>query len=162
MKSERMEKFLKHVSDTPSPTGESIKWRRENRDWLRRSVEIALKVLDALEEQKISQKQLAKTLGVSAQYVSKIVKGQGNLSLETISKLERALGIELIQIPANQTSVQTQISDGKVENVPLQSTTHFLIHYSFQPLNKPEVVDFKNSKSQVKRNKYYTVNSIPA
>lgn len=162
MKSTRMKKFLEHVSDTPSPVGEKIRWRRENREWLRRSVEIALKVLNALKEKGISQNELASSLGVSAQYVNKIVKGQENLTLETISKLERALGIELIQIPVIQTSAQTQITESKVANVLLLSTSHFLVAYSFQHLNKPEIVDFKNSKTRAKRNQYYTVNSIPA
>ena len=35
-------------------------------------------------------------IGVSPQYVNKIVKGKENLTLDTISKLEQALGIKLI------------------------------------------------------------------
>ena len=38
-------------------------------------------------------------MGVSAQYINKIVKGSENLSLETISKIERALNIRLIEVP---------------------------------------------------------------
>jgi transcriptional regulator with XRE-family HTH domain len=47
-------------------------------------------------------------LGVSPQYVSKILKGSENMTLETIAKLEDALGVNLIFTPSeaypNQTS----------------------------------------------------------
>lgn len=39
--------------------------------------------------------QLTQMLGCSQQYVSKVLKGQQNLSLETISKIESILKIEL-------------------------------------------------------------------
>jgi transcriptional regulator with XRE-family HTH domain len=35
-------------------------------------------------------------MGCTQQYVSKILKGKENMSLETLSKLEDALGISLI------------------------------------------------------------------
>jgi transcriptional regulator with XRE-family HTH domain len=46
----------------------------------------------------MSQKELAERIGVSPQQVSKIVKGNENLTLETISKLEAALGVPLIEV----------------------------------------------------------------
>ncbi|MBO8474463.1 MAG: helix-turn-helix transcriptional regulator, partial [Bacteroidetes bacterium] len=42
---------------------------------------------------------LADKMGVKAQYISRIVKGTENLTLETISKLEKALGKDLMSIP---------------------------------------------------------------
>jgi len=35
-------------------------------------------------------------IGVSTEYLNKILKGQENLSLETIAKLSEALNVELI------------------------------------------------------------------
>ena len=69
--------------------------RRKNRAWLRHSQKIAAKVLSALRngDKKMTQKELAKKIGVSPQQVNKIVKGRENLMLETITKLEQALGI---------------------------------------------------------------------
>jgi len=74
----------------------------ENSEWLSISALIALRVLNALHQGRgiKSQKELAEKLQVSPQYVSKIVKGRENLSLETIVKLEKALNIRLIEIPA--------------------------------------------------------------
>lgn len=40
-----------------------------------------------MEEMNMSQKQLSELMGCSQQYVSKVLKGQENLSLETISKI---------------------------------------------------------------------------
>ncbi len=75
------------------------KWRQENEAWLDISFAIAIKILSALRDKNIKQKDLAKKLGLTPQYVNKIVKGQENLTLETISKFERALEINLIKVP---------------------------------------------------------------
>lgn len=42
------------------------------------------------------QKALAERINCTQQYISKILKGKENMSLDTLSKLERALGITLI------------------------------------------------------------------
>lgn len=74
-------------------------WREENQGWLKRSQYIALKILRTLRVNKMSQKELAELIKVSPQQINKIVKGRENLTLETISTLEKALGIVLIEIP---------------------------------------------------------------
>ena len=51
-----------------------------------------------MRESGISQSELAHKMGCSQQYVSKILKGQENLSLETISKIEDSLGLSLLII----------------------------------------------------------------
>jgi transcriptional regulator with XRE-family HTH domain len=70
--------------------------RQENRGWLKHSQKIAVKVLRTIREKGIKQKELALMLGVSPQQVNKIVKGKENLTIETIFKLENALGVSLI------------------------------------------------------------------
>jgi len=52
---------------------------------------------------------LADKMEVSAQYINKIVKGSENLSLETISKLENALGIQLIEVVGFSSSINYEI-----------------------------------------------------
>ena len=76
---------------------QKAEWRRKNRRWLRYSGYIALKVLNRLDEMDISQKELADRMGCSPQYVSKLVKGTENLTLETISKLEECLDLDLVE-----------------------------------------------------------------
>ncbi|PWN06848.1 helix-turn-helix transcriptional regulator [Rhodohalobacter mucosus] len=87
---------------------EKAKYRRENRDWLVKSKRIALRVLGVLKERGMQQKELAEKLGVSKQQVSKIVKGKENLTLETISKLEKALEISLLIIPSHKSESDQQ------------------------------------------------------
>ena len=90
--------FLKaHESTTPSRWKEEAEWRRNNRDWLRYSQFIAIRMLSRMEELHITQTVLAEKMDCSQQYISKVLKGKENLSLETISKIESALEIDLIK-----------------------------------------------------------------
>ncbi len=76
---------------------EKAQWRKENRRWLRYSGFIALKVMGRLEEMNMSQKELAIKMGCSPQYISKLLKGSENLTLDTISKLEECLDLDLVK-----------------------------------------------------------------
>jgi transcriptional regulator with XRE-family HTH domain len=82
--------------------------RSHNREWTQLSFRIALRILQELRRQKpvngMSQKKLADEMGVSPQYINKLVKGKENLSLETIAKIESVLGISLLEIPSGQAS----------------------------------------------------------
>ena len=51
-------------------------------------------MLDKMEEIGLNQRGLAERMGCSQQYVSKILKGRENLSIETICKIEDALQLE--------------------------------------------------------------------
>jgi len=91
------QKIEEIVSKSPkSSWKEKVEWRRANKDWLRKSSNIAFRILDALDEKGWKKNRLAEELGVSAQQVSKYVKGEENFKLETLCKLERVLGVELI------------------------------------------------------------------
>ena len=54
-------------------------------------------MLEKMDELGLTQKQLAEQMGCSQQYVSKVLKGQENLSLETMSKIEACLNISILQ-----------------------------------------------------------------
>lgn len=71
-------------------------WRLKNKHWLKHSRRVAIELNETLKERKMTQKQLAELLNVSPAQISKIMKGQENFTFETISKLEQALGINLI------------------------------------------------------------------
>lgn len=88
----------KHQSSTPSKWRENAEWRIANKSWLRYSQHIAMMMLDKMEKLKMSQKQLSELMGCSQQYVSKVLKGQENLSLETLSKIERCLKIQILSL----------------------------------------------------------------
>lgn len=89
------EKFNKLVSSTNTELLEEMGNRISNRNWLRKSNRIATKVLLALKEQKMSQKDLADKMNVSPQYINKLVKGGENFTIETMTKLEDILDIAI-------------------------------------------------------------------
>lgn len=84
---------------------EKAKWRQENEDWLDISFSIAIKVASTLSANKKanvypkSQVELAEAMDCSAQYVNKLLRGQENLQIETICKVQRILNIKLIEVP---------------------------------------------------------------
>ena len=83
-----------HQSPTPSRWRKDAQWRRDNEYWLKYARYITLQVLRAMEEQSITQVELAKRMGCTQQYVSNLLKGSSNMTLETIARLENALGID--------------------------------------------------------------------
>jgi len=90
--------FKNLVGDNKSNFIENAKISIKNNEWRKRSQDIALIVLDRLDELAMKQYQLAEKMCVTPQQISKIVKGYENLTLESISKIEKALGIILISI----------------------------------------------------------------
>ncbi len=98
-----MSELKKKIADLVSESSQSswiekVAWRKANKAWLGKSADIALRILDALEELNWNKAKLAYEMGVSPQQVSKYVKGEENFKLETLCKLEKVLGIELVTI----------------------------------------------------------------
>lgn len=95
---------LKSISTKDNTWREKAIWRQDNKKWLDYAAKIAINVLSTLRNNRnegkspSSQKELADILNVSPQQVNKIVKGSENLTLETITHLEKALGISLIDV----------------------------------------------------------------
>lgn len=90
--------FLKaHQSSTPSRWQEEAEWRRDNEYWLKYSRYITLRVLKSMEEQAVTQAELARRMECSQQYISNLLKGSTNMTLETIARLENALQIDIVQ-----------------------------------------------------------------
>lgn len=74
-----------------------VEFLRKNQDWLPYSTAIAIRVLHRMKALGVTQKQLAESLGCTQQYISVLLKGRENLTLETIAKLEKALHFDLIR-----------------------------------------------------------------
>lgn len=89
----------------PSKWTEIEEYKPENWPWLDKSMDIALKILDILDQKNMSQNDLATVAEVSRQQISKILKGQENLTLKTIAKLEQVLGTTLVIVPEEDSSI---------------------------------------------------------
>jgi len=83
-------------SATPSKWREAAEWRRKNEKWLKYARVITMKTMQAMDKQSVTQSLLAERMGCSQQYVSNLLKGSSNMTLETISRIETALNIDLI------------------------------------------------------------------
>ena len=96
MKTEDKELTILGKHEISTDWREKALWYRDNHKWLMYSRFIALKTLKRLDELNLSQKQLARMLDCSPQYISRLLKGTENLTLETISKIEECLDLDLI------------------------------------------------------------------
>lgn len=90
-------KLREHVSPTPSKWRKEAEARHENRGWLYYSQYIAMMMLDRMEALGLTQKSVAERMGCSQQYISRVLKGTENLSIETISKIEAVLDIPIFE-----------------------------------------------------------------
>ncbi|HET6528042.1 MAG TPA: helix-turn-helix transcriptional regulator [Balneolaceae bacterium] len=125
--------------DDSSQWLEKAKYRRKNRGWLRKSQEVAIRVLGTLKEKGMQQKELAETMDVSPQQVSKIVQGKENLTLQTIAKLEAVLGISLFEVPKYHSKVEVNkpftsgFEKGKGRRFAKQESFKKVAHGSWSP-----------------------------
>ena len=76
--------------ETESQTVKSGQDKRDSRA-------IAVLMSKRMSELGLSQRMLAEKMNCTQQYISKMLKGQKNMSLETICKIENTLGIEIIK-----------------------------------------------------------------
>tara|TARA_R110002096_G_scaffold176557_2_gene352879 strand:- start:1807 stop:2289 length:483 start_codon:yes stop_codon:yes gene_type:complete len=103
------EKLKSQAAKSPASNWkQKVAFRKENKAWLKKSTRVALRVLDALEEKGWSQSDLARELGVTRQQVSKLVKGQSDFKLSTVSQLEKVLNIQLQVILLDNEEVMTE------------------------------------------------------
>lgn len=83
---------LRDISNgTDNQVLQKIKERNANRKLIRTQGRIALAILLRLEELDMTQTDLANKLGVSRQYVSKLVKGKEKFNSDILVKLEEIL-----------------------------------------------------------------------
>jgi len=92
-----VEYLRKNQSQTSTKWRENAQWRRDNELWLRYSRAITIRVLRAMDEKGITQSTLAENMGCTQQYVSTLLKGNSNMTLDTIARLESALQIDILQ-----------------------------------------------------------------
>lgn len=99
-KKERLQK----LQTLAKPVNPNDAWRVraaaavENQIWESDAMRIGYHILNALDTQELTQRDLANRLEVSPQAINKIIKGRTNPTLGTIRKIEVALDIKLISI----------------------------------------------------------------
>lgn len=96
---EAIERLSRFQTSAPSVWTEEENSRRRAKaeGWLQYSRRIAIKMALAMKRQNLTRQDVANRMGCSPQYVSRLLKGEENLSLETICKLENTLNIPILQ-----------------------------------------------------------------
>ena len=98
MKSKAIQFLEANQSGERSAFVDDAKWRRDNASWLKRSRRVAYAIMDYMQAGGLSRNDVAEKLGVSPQYVGRILSGKMNFTLKTISLIEERLGLELFCI----------------------------------------------------------------
>jgi transcriptional regulator with XRE-family HTH domain len=78
---------------------------KEVKKFVRRQGEIATQIADILKKNGIKQKEFAKTMNMKESQLSRILSGEVNLTIKTITKIEVALGEDIINVPLFVTDV---------------------------------------------------------
>lgn len=65
-------------------------------EWMLHSQTIAMIMLNRMEQFGMTQKALAMKMNCSQRYISKVLKGRENMSLETLCKIEKALDVKIV------------------------------------------------------------------
>ena len=76
--------------------GSEIIQNKSEERWKNNSLAIATVMSSRMVELGLTQRTLAKKMNCTQQYVSKVLKGRENLSLETMCKIENALDIKIL------------------------------------------------------------------
>lgn len=94
-----MRNTSKMIKETISPVQNTgTQMSQEEKPCLNHSQMIANTMSARTKELGMTQKMLAEKMNCAQQYISKILKGGENLSLEAISKIENALDIHFLQM----------------------------------------------------------------
>ncbi|MBN2412804.1 helix-turn-helix transcriptional regulator [candidate division KSB1 bacterium] len=80
----------------------------ETKKLVQKQDEIAVLINSILQQKGLTQKEFAKKTGMKESQLSKILSGNANMTLKTISKIEAALGEDIISIPAVKSTLIPQ------------------------------------------------------
>lgn len=87
----------KMLSVTSIPETQEVRMQQVIKDWTQYSQCIAAIMSERMSELGLTQQMLAEKMSCTQQYISNILKGKKNMSLETICKIENALNVDIIK-----------------------------------------------------------------
>ncbi|MCC8114739.1 MAG: XRE family transcriptional regulator [Bacteroidales bacterium] len=94
MKEKTLQFLESHSDGKPSRFEERARWRRENQSWLEMSRKVALGLIGYMEDNHIGRLELAALLGISNQYLGRLLSGMENLSFKSVADLQDKLGLK--------------------------------------------------------------------
>ncbi|MBR1543794.1 MAG: helix-turn-helix transcriptional regulator [Muribaculaceae bacterium] len=100
MKSKAVQFLEAHQSGEQATLTADARGRQEHASWLKRSRNVALAIIDFMQENHLSRNDIAERLGVTPQYVSRILSGKVNFSFKSIAEIEKRLGVDCFRAAA--------------------------------------------------------------
>ncbi len=107
MKNQKLIENLNEIAKEDKSWQDDVDFYENNKKWLDYSAQIAISILSKLRENRkegkfpSTQKELAELMNVSPQQINKYVRGTENLTIETIIRISKAIGHELVNFEVN-------------------------------------------------------------
>ncbi len=107
MKNQKFIENLNKIAKEDTSWQDDVDFYENNKKWLDYSAQIAISILSKLRANRregkfpSTQKELAELMNVSPQQINKYVRGTENLTIETIIRLSKAIGHELVSFEVN-------------------------------------------------------------
>ncbi|NBB28016.1 helix-turn-helix domain-containing protein [Cellulophaga sp. BC115SP] len=107
MKNQKLIENLNKVAKEDTSWQDDVDFYENNKKWLDYSAQIAISILSKLRANRregkfpSTQKELAELMNVSPQQINKYVRGTENLTIETIIRISKAIGYELVNFDVN-------------------------------------------------------------
>ncbi|MBV6439407.1 MAG: XRE family transcriptional regulator [Haliscomenobacteraceae bacterium CHB4] len=98
----------------------------ETHIYVRKNLDVAVRVNELLKQKGWTQKDLAKTMGKTESEVSRWLSGLHNITLKSIVKMETVLGADILVVPASSeaTSPVRALFDNNMQGIePLQAVS---------------------------------------
>lgn len=97
---------------TTNPKKDALSWMKEDevargrKEEIKATTVIILRLIDYMERRQMTQTDLARVLGVTPQYINKLLHGQDNsFRIETAIEYGNKLGIKLVEVPPSDKEV---------------------------------------------------------
>ena len=146
MAKQKDDAFLSKIVRSETNWFEENEYAIAHEEEIRANTKIVLRIRQYMKERNMKQKDLAAKLGVTPQYINKLLHGHiHNISVGTAVKYGRLLNIKLVEIPesANTMCIRQEFSRQKIEyneNILLTNysvQTDFRGNYRTNIKNKP-------------------------
>ncbi|MHA6697371.1 helix-turn-helix domain-containing protein [Chryseobacterium sp. A301] len=90
------EKYFLKTAGRETQAVKLAKERIKNREWLKESQRLAVRIMLKLDDLKLTQRDLASMLNVTPQYVNKLLKGKEKFGWEIIVALQKTLDMPIL------------------------------------------------------------------
>lgn len=113
------EKYLQKLAGRESEAVKNAKERIKSREWLKESQKLAIRILMRLDDLNWTQVKLADELGVTPQYVNKLLKGKEKFGWDNLIAIQRILDMPILHTYQSEVEVTSKSysQSGEIEKI---------------------------------------------